>query len=141
MARKRICISFDYEHDRNYRYLLNALEQNERNRMDFDDITPSEIDTDSVARVKQVLTTKIRSATHLLVIVGQHANDRHPDSVAIGTRNWQWWEIEQAKAEGKGLIAVKIERANPTPDPLLNSGASWAYSYTEDAIVAAIDAA
>ncbi len=141
MARKRICISFDYENDRNYRYLLNALEQNERNRMDFDDITPSEINTDSVARVKQVLTTKIRSATHLLVIVGKHANSWHPDSDEIGTRNWQWWEIERAKAEGKGLIAVKIDRSNLTPDPLLNAGASWALSYTEDAIVDAIDAA
>jgi hypothetical protein len=141
MARKRICISFDYEHDRNYRYLLNALEKDQRNRMDFDDITPSEIDTASVARVKQVLTTKIRSATHLLVIVGKYANSLHPDRVEIGTRNWQWWEIEKAKVEGKGLIAVKIDSANSSPDPLQNANASWAYSYTEDAIVKAIDAA
>lgn len=141
MARKRICISFDYEHDNRYRNLLSALEKDQRNRIDFVDLTPSEIDTDSVARVKQVLTTKIRAATHLLVIVGKHANSLHPDRDEIGTRNWQWWEIEKAQAEGKGLIAVKIERSNPSPAPLLNAGASWAMSYTVEAIVKAIDAA
>lgn len=141
MARKRICISFDYENDRNYRYLLSALKENEQSSVDFEDLTPSEIATDSVARVKQVLTTKIRAASHMLVIVGKHANQWHDDSDEIGTRNWQWWEIEAAKKEGTGLIAVKIDRSNPTPDPLLNAGATWAMSFTVDAIVKAIDEA
>lgn len=138
---KSIFISFDYDHDRHYWYLLSALKENSSSAIKFIDVTPSEIDTDDISRVKAVLTQKIRSATHTLVIIGEHANDTHADSVEIGIRNWQWWEIEKSKAEAKRLIAVKISSGNPTPDPLLNSGASWAYSFTVEAILKAIDAA
>jgi len=140
-ATKRIFISFDYDNDRDYQYLLNALKQNAQSPIQFEDVTPSEINTDDVGRVKAVLTTKIRSATHSLVIIGKHANDTHRDSVKIGERNWQWWEIETSKAEGKGLIAVKIDSTNPTPDPLYGAGAKWAMSYNVDAILKAINEA
>jgi hypothetical protein len=123
MARKRVVISFDYHNDKQYRYLLLALKNNTQSPIDFDDTTPEEIDTSSVDRVKAVLTTKIRNSTHTLVIVGAHANDRHRDSAKIGDRNWQWWEINKTKQEGRGLIAVKIDRSYASPDPLLNSGA------------------
>jgi hypothetical protein len=88
-----------------------------------------------------VLTTQIRAATHTLVLLGAYANTTHKDSAKIGTRNWIWWEIEQTKAEGNRLIAVKIESDNPTPDPLYNSGAKWAMSFTQDAILRAINEA
>lgn len=140
-ARKRIFISFDYDHDRDYRYLLNALKSNPQSAIDFDDLTPGEIDTTDVGRVKAVLTTKIRNSTHTLVIVGKYANTEHKDSAKIGTRNWQWWETEKTKSEGKGLIAVKIEASNQTPDPLYNAGAKWAMSYNVAAILKAIDEA
>ncbi len=140
-ARKRIFISFDYDHDWNYRYLLNALKENPQSPIDFEDLTPSEIDTNDVGRVKAVLTTKIRNSTHTLVIIGEYANAKHKDSEKIGTRNWQWWEIEKSKAEGKGLIAVKIKSTNPTPDPLYNAGATWAMSYTVPGILKAINEA
>ena len=139
--KKRAFISFDYDNDRNYRYLLSALKSNPQSAIDFDDLTPGEIDTSKVDRVKAVLTTKIRNSTHTLVIVGEQANTRHRDSVAIGTRNWQWWEIEKSKSEGKGLIAVKIKSTNASPDPLLNSNAKWAMSYNVEAILKAINEA
>jgi hypothetical protein len=62
----------------------------------------------------------------------------HPDRARIGTQNWQWWEIEKSKELKKRLIAVKIERANPVPTPLLNSNATWAHSFNVPAIVQAI---
>lgn len=138
---KKIVISFDWHNDRNYRNLLAAWLNNPKFSISFEDLTPGAIDTDDVGRVKAVLTSKIRAATHTLVLIGAHANDTHKDATKIGTRNWIWWEIEQSKAEGKGLIAVKIDSQNPTPDPLLNSGATWAMSYTQDAIIAAINKA
>ena len=95
MATKRVFISFDYDHDRNYRYLLKALAANGRIDLDFDDFTPEAIESSDVSRVKAVLTQKIRQATHILVIVGAHANSYHPDREAIGERNWQWWEIKK----------------------------------------------
>lgn len=139
--RKKICISFDWHHDKSYRYLLNAWAANANNPLDFEDLTPGEINTSSVDRVKARITTQIRAASYTLVIVGAHANSYHGDRVEIGTRNWIWWEIEKSKAEGNRLIAVKLDRNNPTPDPLLNSGAKWAMSFTQDAVIKAINEA
>jgi hypothetical protein len=138
---KKICISFDWHNDREYRNLLSAWNANEGNPLDFTDLTPGAINTDSVSRVKAVLMTQMRAATHTLILVGAEANKTHADSKEIGTRNWIWWEIEQSKAEGNKLIAVKIKSTNPTPDPLLGSGTTWAMSFTLDAIVKAINAA
>lgn len=140
-ATKRIFISFDYDHDRRYRYLLSALKANSGSAINFEDVTPGEIDTNDVGRVKAVLTSKIRSATHTLVILGAYANVKHKDSDKIGTRNWQWWEIEKSKTEGKGLIAVKINPNSPTPVPLYGSGAKWARIFKVDTILKAINEA
>ena len=57
------------------------------------------------------------------------------------TRNWIWWEIERSKAEGKGLIAVKIKSTNLSPEPLMNAGAKWAMSYGVESILKAINEA
>ena len=141
VAKKRVFISFDYDHDRTYRYLLKALAANRRVDLDFDDLTPEEIDSSDVSRVKAVLTTKIRQATHTLVIIGAHANSYHPDREAIGERNWQWWEIEKSASEDKGFIAVRIAPQNATPTPLYRKGATWANSFSVDSIIRAIDEA
>lgn len=136
---KKIVISFDYDHDRNYRNLLSALKENAGNSINFEDLTPGAINTANVSRVKGVLSSQIGSGTHALVIVGAYANTTHPDSKFIGSVNWQWWEIEKAKELGKKLIAVKIAKDNPTPTPLLNSRATWALSFTVDGILKAIN--
>lgn len=137
-AVKKIFISFDFEHDRRYRYLLSALNENTDSKVAFEDFTPSEIQSNDVGRIKAALTAKLAGATHALVVIGKHANSFHPDHARIGTRNWQWWEIGKSKELGRRLIAVKIERANPTPTPLLNSNATWAHSFNVPAIVKAI---
>jgi len=139
--KKRIFISFDYEHDKNYRYLLTALAKNPRSDIEFTDVTPEEIQSYDVGRIKAVLTKKIKEATHTLVIVGKYANSYHPDRDEIGERNWQWWEINKSDEESKGFIAVKIESSNEPPEPLYGKGATWANSFTVDSIVNAIDKA
>jgi hypothetical protein len=138
-SRRKICISFDWDNNRSYRYLLSAWLANPKNPLDLEDLTPGAIDTNDVSRVKAVLTTQIRAATHTLVLIGAYANTTHKDSAKIGTRNWIWWEIEQSKAEGNRLVAVKLKSDNPTPDPLYNSGAKWAMSFTQDAIIKAVN--
>ena len=55
MGYKRIFITFDYDHDRNYRYLLNALAANPRSDIEFDDCTPEEIQSYDIN-----MTAKIR---------------------------------------------------------------------------------
>jgi len=139
MAKKRIFISFDYEHDKNYRYLLSALAANSGNDLEFIDVTPSEIQSYDISKIKSVLTTKIRNATHTLAIVGAHANSYHPDRQEIGERNWQWWEIRKSHSEGKGLIGVKIESSYSSPDPLLSNGTKWAQSFNVNAIIQAVN--
>ena len=133
---KKICIGFDWHSDRNYRYLLGTWLANRKNSVTFTDLSAGEIH-DNVDRVKARLITQIRAATHTLVLIGEYANTRHKYSEKIGTRNWIWWEIEQSKAEGNGLIAVKLKASSPTPDPLLDSGATWATSFTQEAILEA----
>ncbi|MCG8605329.1 TIR domain-containing protein [bacterium] len=136
---KRIFISFDYDHDRYYRYLLSALKENEGSEIEFDDVTPNEIQSYDIGRIKAVLTRKIRAATHTLVIIGAHANSYHPNRARIGTRNWQWWEIEKSIEEEKELIAVKIDRGYDSPDPIKGQGATWAHAFKVDSILKAID--
>jgi len=136
---KRIFMSFNYTDDKNYRYLLSALAKNTNSPVKFEDITPSEIMSMDVGRIKAALTRRIKDADYTLVVIGEHANQRHPDAAKIGTRNWQWWEIEKAVDEGHKFIAVKITNSNPTPDPLKNRGATWARSYNVEAIAKAID--
>lgn len=139
--KKRIFISFDYEHDKNYRFLLTALAKNPRSDIEFTDVTPEEIQSYDIGRIKAVLTKRIKEATHTLVIIGKHANSYHPDRDEIGERNWQWWEINKSDEEGKGFIAVKIESSNEPPKPLYGKGATWANRFTVDSIVNAIDRA
>lgn len=139
--KKRIFISFDYDHDKNYRYLLTALAKNPRSDIEFDDLTPEEIQSYDIGRIKAVLTSKIKQATHTLVIIGKYANSYHPDRDEIGERNWQWWEINKSDEEGKGFIAVKIDSSNDSPEPLYGKGATWAKTFSVDSIVNAIDSA
>lgn len=137
-ATKRIFISFDYDYDRHYRYLLSALNANANSDMKFEDVTPSEIQTNDVAVIKRVLTTKIRNATHTLCIIGEHANDYHSKWMEIGERNWLWWEIKKSKEESKKLVAVKVKWSYPTPDPLYGAGATWVSSFDVAEIIKAI---
>lgn len=136
---KKICICFDYDHDRHYRWLLTALSDNPRSDLSFVDLTPGEISSSDVGRIKAVLRTKIKAATHTLVVVGKHANSYHADQIEIGTRNWQWWEIETSIEEGKKFIAVKIDPSNSMPNPLLGQGAELARSFKVESIIEAID--
>lgn len=140
MPRKRIFISFDYDHDRKYRHLLSALNENRNSDIDFSDYTPDEIQTNDIGRIKAVLTRKIRESTHCLAVIGKYTNSRHRDAKDIGERNWQWWEIQKSKDEGKGLIAVKIDRSYAAPEPIMNAAAKWAV-FTVDSMWRAIQEA
>lgn len=139
MAKKKVFVSFDYDDDRNYKYLLNAWDANNSFDFLFSDLTPSEIQSSRVDRIKAVLTTKIRQATYTLVIIGKNANKKHPDSAEIGYRNWINFEIAKSKENGNKLVAVKIDWQYDSPEEIYNSGASWARSFTKDEIIKALN--
>lgn len=141
MAKKKVCISFDYENDRLYRYLLQAWDKNSDFEFSFNDLTPSEVKSNDISRIKAGLTLKINAATYLLVLVGKYANKKDRNAREIGNINWQNWEIAKAKELKKRLVGVKIEKANESPQELLGSGAEWAMSFTQDAIIGALNRA
>lgn len=141
MAKKKVFVSFDYENDRRYKNLLEAWDKNSNFNFVFEDRTSGEIDSDDVSRVKAALTTKIKSATYTLAIVGEYANEEHEDSEEIGDINWINWEINKSKEVGNKLVGVKIKKEYTSPDAILGCGAKWAMSFTQEAIIKALDEA
>jgi hypothetical protein len=141
MAKKPIFISFDYENDKHYKFLLTALSENPRFEISFNDKSSSEIKTSEIQIVKAGLTRKINAAKYTLCIIGKYANTRHKDYLEIGSRNWINFEIAQSKRNHNKLIAIKIDNSYESPDEILNSGASWARSFTVEAITKALDEA
>ena len=134
----KIFVSFDFDHDRQYKYILNMWSANENINFEFNDGSTSEIQSWDIGRVKAAITTKIRQSDAILVLVGEYADYYHKDRTAIGYRNWQYFEIAKAIEAGKKIIAVKIDRGNSTPNLLYGKGASWAMSFTLDSIKQAI---
>ena len=108
MAKPKIFVSFDFEKDRQYKYTLNMWNSNSNFEFTCDDRSPSEIQTESVSVVKNVLSRKINEAAVVVVIIGEDANRLHKDWREIGYRNWQNYEIAKAKELRKRLVAVQI---------------------------------
>lgn len=134
----KIFVSFDYEHDRQYKQTFNMWNANPYIEFTFDDGSSKEINSWDILAIKRGLSRKINEADAVLVVVGRYANSLHKDRLSIGYCNWQNYEIAKAKEFGKKLIAVKIDRTFVSPDELLNSGATWALSFTLDSIKTAI---
>ena len=139
MAKKKVFVSFDYENDKRYKYLLEAWDANPDFEFVFSDATPKEIDSKNVGRVKAALTAKINNATYTLVIVGKEANKRHKDYKLIGFENWINFEVHQSKLNRNKIAAIKLDRSYETPTELLGVGASWAMSFNEPAIIKALN--
>lgn len=137
--KSKVFVSFDYDNDKHYKYLLEAWNKNPKFEFVFEDGTPKEIDSYNVGRIKAALTLKIKAASHTLVIVGEHANDRHSKSSLIGYRNWINFEVSQSVAQGNRIAAVKLDRTYTSPEDLLGVNASWAFSFTENNIIKALE--
>lgn len=134
MAGKKVFISYDHSEDAHYKRLLQAWDANTSFDFEFDSRGPDvPIDSEEASKIKASLTTKMKSADYLLVIVGKKTH----------TSKWVTWEISRAKESDVKLklAAVKIDRDNSTPAGLANVGTSWASSFTLENIVKALDGA
>jgi hypothetical protein len=133
MARK-VFISYDHSEDAHYKRLLQAWDANTNFEFTFDNRSPNEpINSTNAATIKSALTTMMKSSDYLLVIVGSKTS----------TSKWVSWEIDRAKQSDTKLrlAAVKIDRSCTTPLGLLNSGTSWAMSFSQQGIIAALGSA
>ena len=134
MAKPKVFVSYDHSEDVHYKRLLQAWDANPDFDFDFDSRGPDvAIDSRDAGVVKAALTAKMKSATHLLVLVGAKSNKS----------KWMEWEIDRAKQSDVKLklAAVKLQKENETPVGLLNAGTSWATSFTRDRVVEALKAA
>ena len=134
MPKHKVFVSYDHSEDVLYKRLLQAWNANEDFDFEFDSRGPDvAIDSTDAGTVKAALTTKMKSATHLLVLVGAKSS---------GSK-WMTWEIDRAKQSDikLKLAAVKLAKDNTTPAGLLNVGTSWATSFERDRIVDALNAA
>jgi hypothetical protein len=141
MAKKKVFVSFDYENDKHYKFLLQAWDANPNFDFLFSDLSSQEINSWDISVIKQQLSKKINEATYTLVIVGEEANKKHKDSAKIGYTNWINYEVAKSKDHKNKLVGVKIDKSYASPDELLGAGASWAMSFTQDAIIKALDEA
>jgi hypothetical protein len=134
MAKTKVFVSYDHSEDVHYKRLLQAWDANDQFDFEFDSRGPNvRIDSDEAAVVKAALTKMMKSATHLLVLVGAET----------AKSKWVNWEIGRANESDVKLklAAVKLAQANPSPSGLLNVGTSWATSFERDRIVEALAAA
>lgn len=139
MAKKHVCVSFDFENDKNYYYLLKAWDNNPNIEFSITDCTASEIQTESVSKVKQVLSTKIGEANYMIALIGEHSDELHPDHTKIGYQNWQAYEIAKNNEKGNGLVVVKLNSTYSAPSEAYGIGAEWVYSFNMNDISTALN--
>ena len=99
----------------------------------------TKINGNDVGRVKAALTRKINDADITFVIIGKEANKKHSDSVEIGYKKWINFEIAKSKDAGNDLLAIKINQNYDSPDEVYGAGAKWAMSFTDPAILNALN--
>lgn len=138
MEKVEVFVSFDYDYDKLYKYLLEAWSANANFSFTFADKTPDGINSNNIGRIKAALSQKINEANYTLIVIGKYANKEHPDSKLIDDINWINWEIRKSIELGNKLVAVKIDRNYDSPEAVLGVDASWAMSFTQDAIIKAI---
>lgn len=136
-----VFVSFDYTNDKNYKYLLEAWHANPKFRFTFEDGTPTEIDSNNAGRIKAALTSKIKAATHTLVIVGKHANERHWKSSLIGYKNWINFEISKSIQEGKRIAVVRLDKSYELPEELYSGEYSIVTGFSEQNVMDALRSA
>lgn len=139
MAKKKVFVSFDYDNDKHYKALLKAWDANPNFDFYFSDLSSNEINSFYIPTVKQALSKKINEANYTLVIIGKEANKPHKDKALIGYLNWINFEIAKSKEHGNKLVGVKINSSYTSPDEILYSGASWAMSFSQAAILKALN--
>lgn len=134
MSKKKVFVSFDHSEDLLYKNLLKAWNSNPNFDFEFDQRSPDvPINSTSAPVIQSSLTTMMKQADYLLVLIG---------AKSYGS-SWMNWEIQRAKQPDikLKLAAVKLNYSNSTPSGLLNVSTSFANSFTQDEIINALNKA
>lgn len=130
MAKNRVFISYDYDHDQASKNQLLGWDANED--FDFSSYDQSfdfTVDSPEAVAVKQELAARIGDASYFLCIVGKESY----------RNGWAAWETQKAFELKKKLVAVKTDSINNSPSALQRAGASWSMRFNFDSIKKAID--
>lgn len=141
MAKKKVYVCFDYEKDRNLKYLMEAWDANPNFDFTFNDCSPREIQSYDISVIKAGLTRKINEATYTVILAGEDINKRHPDSAHIGYVNWQNFEIARSVNNGNKLVIVKLDSSCPMPEEAKWKGAVIVTGLTQDNVLQALNEA
>lgn len=129
LTSKSIFVSYRYRTDAKYKNLLKAWSKNHKFDIEFDDFSNDlSVDSDDSEVIKREIYKKIDASDVFLCLVGAETYKSRMVK----------WEINTASSLNKPIVAVKIDKSYTTPEELNNIGASWAMSFTEDAIVEAL---
>ena len=127
---KKVFISYHSKGDSNYKNLIMAWAKNNNFKLNIEDLsTDTKINSENRSYLKQRMKEQIGKSDYVIVFVGESTHKRE----------WVLWEIEQAKKINKTIIAVKKKRAHKSPKPLLRSGVTWVYGFSEDGIRKALN--
>ena len=135
MIKKKVFVSFDYDNDKHYKYLLEAWDANPDFDFVFDDKTPGEINTYNISRIKTALIAKIKIATHTLFIVGKYSNQIHKDSHLIGFKNWINFESYHSIYCNNRLAVVKLDSLCEIPEQLVGNRHWHITGFTENNVI------
>jgi hypothetical protein len=130
MAKKRVFISYDYDHDKASKDQLLGWDVNKE--FDFSSYDKSfdvAVDSPEGAAIKQDLAARIGDASYFLCIVGKESY----------LNAWAAWETQKAVELKKKLVAVKTDSINNSPSALQRAGASWSMLFNFDSIKKTID--
>ncbi len=129
MAKNRVFISYDYDHDKVSKDRLLAWDADkEFDFSSYDQSLDVAIDSDDAAAIKQDLAARIGESSHFLCIVGKQTY----------LSGWAAWETRKAAELKKKLVAVKTDSINNSPSALQRAGALWSLLFTFDSIKKAI---
>ena len=130
MAKNRVFISYDYDHDKASKNQLLGWDANEDfDFSSYDQSCEIAVDSPEAEAIKQDLAVRIGDANCFLCIVGK-------ESYRSG---WMAWETQKAFELKKKLVAVKTDSINNSPSALQRTGASWSMRFNFDSIKKAID--
>ena len=114
-TKRRVFISFQYE-DLKHASLIGAWSANENNDFSiYNERLKVAVDSTNAEYVKRQLRPKIDRASVLVCLVGP----------TTSKSSWVNWEINYARASGKGLVGVVLSEGNPRPAQLKNVGAMF----------------
>jgi len=130
MAKNKVFIGYDYDHDKAAKDRLLWWDTNKE--FDFSSYDRSfdvAVDSEEAVAIKQDLAARIGDSSHFLCIVGKETY----------RNGWMAWEIRKAVELKKKLVAVKTDSTNNSPTVLQRVGASWSTMFNFDSIKRAMN--